>query len=297
MSEPNGAGALDGKVAIVTGAGQGLGRAHALTLAGEGAAVVVNDVSEGNATAVAAEILAAGGTAAANTDSVTDWEATRAMVDQAVRTFGDLHVVVNNAGFLRDRMSFSMEEADWDAVIDVHLKGHFCLSRHAGAWWREQAKGGEVTPRRIINTSSEAGLFGSASQANYASAKGGIITLTWVFARELGRYGVTANVIAPRARTQMTEKIPFFAAPDDGFDKYDPGHVAKVVAWLATDSTSDVNGQVFIVIGGDVHHVKPFEIDRTIHADGGWTVAGLQAARTELLGEGPLEPPQTGIGQ
>ena len=243
------------------------------------------------------EIAAAGGRAVANDASVSDWKGTQALVEQAVSEFGDLHVVVNNAGILRDKMSFSMDEAEWDAVIDVHLKGHFCLSHHAGVWWREQAKGGSAGQgRRIINTTSEAGLFGSAGQANYASAKGGIITLTWVLARELGKYGVTANVIAPRARTQMTDNMSFFAAPaDGGFDRYDPFHVSKAVAWLATDSTADINGQVFIVIGADVHLVRPFDIANTIHREGGWTVEALQAARGELFGDRPTGPPMTGV--
>mgnify|MGYP001473559927 CR=1 FL=1 len=287
-------GALDGKVAIVSGAGQGLGRAHALTLAAEGASVVVNDVA--GAQPVVDEITAAGGRAVASSASVSDWKATKELVDQAVDTYGDLHALVNNAGILRDKMSFSMDEAEWDAVIDVHLKGHFCLSHHAAVLWREQAKGGASTPRRIINTTSEAGLFGSAGQANYASAKGGIITLTWVLARELGKYGVTVNVIAPRARTQMTDNMSFFAPPaDGGFDRYDPFHVSKAVAWLATDSTGDINGQVFIVIGGDVHLVRPFDIANTIHRDGGWTVEELIAARAELFGDRPTGPPMTGV--
>jgi NAD(P)-dependent dehydrogenase (short-subunit alcohol dehydrogenase family) len=290
-------GALEGKVAVVSGAGAGLGRTHALALAAEGAAVVVNDVSSDNAKAVADEITSAGGRAGVHVASVSDWNAAKGLVDQAVETFGDLHIVVNNAGILRDRMSFSMEEAEWDAVIDVHLKGHFALSRHAGAWWRAQAKDGASVPRRIINTSSEAGLFGSAGQANYASAKGGIVTLTWVFARELARYGVTANVIAPRARTAMTANIGFFAPPEGGgYDKYDPAHVSQVVAWLATDGTSDINGQVFVVVGGDLHLVRPFEIVNSITQDGGWTVAGLEAARGTLLAGHKTEPPMTTVG-
>ena len=293
-------GALDGKVAVISGAGAGLGRTHALRLAAEGAAVVVNDVSAENAQAVVDEITAAGGRAASQVASVSNWDAAKALVDQAIETFGDLHIVVNNAGILRDRMSFSMDEAEWDAVLDVHLKGHFALSRHAGAWWRAQAKqsaDGAMTPRRIINTSSEAGLFGSAGQANYAAAKTGIVGLTWVFARELGKYGVTANAIAPRARTAMTADIPFFAAPaDGGYDKYDPAHVSQVVAWLATDATSDINGQIFVVVGGDVHLVRPFEIINSVSQEGGWTIEGLEGVRDKLFAGHKTQPPMTTVG-
>ena len=290
-------GALEGKVAIVTGAGQGLGRAHAVTLAAEGAAVIVNDVSEANARTVADEISAAGGRAATNTGSVADWAASKALIDQAVEDFGDLHIVVNNAGITRDRMSFSMDEADFDAVVNVHLKGHFCLSRHAGVWWREQSKAGTTTPRRIVNTTSEAGLFGSAGQANYASAKSGIVGLTWVFARELERYGVTTNAIAPRARTPMTEHMDLFKAPADGsFDKYDPVNVSRVVTWLASDRTADINGQVFVVVGGDVYLVLPPQITNRVRSKEGWTVDSLEAARGELLGDHKPEPPMTTVG-
>jgi 3-oxoacyl-[acyl-carrier protein] reductase len=287
-------GALDGKVAIVSGAGQGLGRTHALTLAAEGASVVVNDVS--GAQAVVDEITAAGGTAVANDASVSGWKAGKALIDQAVDTYGDLHVLVNNAGIIRDKMSFSMDEAEWDAVIDVHLKGHFCLSHHAGTWWREQSKAGTGTPRRIINTTSEAGMFGAAGQANYASAKAGIVSLTWVLARELSRYAVTANAIAPRARTQMTEKMTFLAAPQDGgFDRYDPAHVSQVVAWLATDGTAEINGQVFIVVGGDLYLVKPFAVASTVHRDQGWTIDELAAVQAKLMADQPAGPPNPGI--
>jgi NAD(P)-dependent dehydrogenase (short-subunit alcohol dehydrogenase family) len=290
-------GALDGRVAIVTGAGQGLGRAHAVTLAAEGAAVVINDVSAANAQGVADEIASAGGRAAINTSSVSDWKGSQALIEQAVDQFGDLHIVVNNAGIARDRMSFSMEEGDWDAVVDVHLKGHFCVSRHAGVWWREQAKAGVETPRRIINTTSEAGLFGSAGQANYASAKSGVVGLTWVFARELERYGVTTNAIAPRARTPMTEHMALFAPPEDGsFDKYDPANVSRIVTWLASDVTSDVNGQVFVVVGGDVYLVLPPQITNRIRSKDGWTIDALEAARAQLFGDHKTEPPMTTVG-
>jgi NAD(P)-dependent dehydrogenase (short-subunit alcohol dehydrogenase family) len=278
-------GALEGKVALVTGAGQGLGRAHALELAGEGARVVVNDVA--GADAVVAEIAASGGVAVANSGSVSDWPGAAAMVQQAIDTFGDLHVLVNNAGILRDTMSFNMGEAEWDAVIDVHLKGHFCLSHHAGAYWRDQAKAGATVGRRIINTSSEAGLYGSVGQANYASAKAGIIGLTWVFAREYERYGVTANAIAPRARTQMTKDIPLFAAKSEGeFDPFEPVHVARVVSWLATDASADISGQIFIVMGGGVHLVAPFEVAASLTKKGeGFTLAELEGGKAKLFAD------------
>ncbi len=279
-------GALDGKVAIVTGAGRGLGRAHSLTMAAEGAKVVVNDLGD-EAEAVVAEIEAAGGSAVANHASVSDWEATEALVAQAVETYGDLHIVVNNAGILRDKMSFNMDESDWDAVVDVHLKGHFCVSRHAGVYWRNQAKAGATVGRRIINTSSEAGLFGSAGQANYAAAKAGIIGLTLVFAREYGRFGVTANAIAPRARTRMTEDIEFFKAPEGGeaFDRFAPENVSSIVAWLASDAAADVSGQVFIVIGGDVHLFRPPAVDAAIKKGERWSIDELVASSGELFGE------------
>jgi NAD(P)-dependent dehydrogenase (short-subunit alcohol dehydrogenase family) len=279
---------LDGKVAVVTGAGQGLGRTHALTLAEAGASVVVNDLGDA-VDQVVEEIVAAGGRAVANHGSVSDWDAAAGLIQQAVDTYGDLHILVNNAGILRDRMSFNLEEAEWDAVIDVHLKGHFCTSRHAGAYWRDRAKAdpsAAATGRRIINTTSEAGLFGSAGQANYAAAKGGIVSLTWVFAREYERYGVTANVIAPRARTQMTESLPGFErTPEGDFDRFDPANVSRVVAWLATDEAAGINGQVFIVIGGDVHLVRSFEVVSAVRHDGPWPISDLIKATDELFGE------------
>jgi NAD(P)-dependent dehydrogenase (short-subunit alcohol dehydrogenase family) len=275
-------GALEGKVAIVTGAGQGLGRAHALELASEGANVVVNDVR--GADAVVSEIVSSGGHAVANTTSVSDWKASAELVEQAIDTYGDLHILVNNAGIIRDAMSFNMDEAQWDAVIDVHLKGHFCPSHHAGVYWRSQAKAGVTAGRRIINTSSEAGIYGSAGQANYASAKAGIIGFTWVFAREYERYGVTANAIAPRARTQMTENLPIFAPKAEGeFDPFEPVHVAKVVAWLATDASADISGQVFIVMGGGVHLVAPYAVAASLTKPGGFALADLQAGKASLF--------------
>jgi NAD(P)-dependent dehydrogenase (short-subunit alcohol dehydrogenase family) len=281
-------------VAIVTGAGRGLGRAHALRLASEGAAVVVNDLGE-DADTVVKEIVEVGGRAVANHGSVADWDSARELIEQAVETFGDLHVLVNNAGVLRDKMSFNIDEEDWDLVVKVHLKGHFCTSRHAGAWWREQAKAGATAGRRIVNTTSEAGLFGSTGQANYSAAKAGIVGMTLVFAREYERYGVTANVIAPRARTQMTESFPAFAAPEEGFDRFDPANVSSVVAWLATDAAADVNGQVFIVIGGDVHLVQGWTIVSTLHREGSaWPTEELASEKAALFAERPSGVPAFG---
>jgi len=290
-------GELDGKVAIVTGAGQGLGRAHALTLAREGAAVVVNDVNDVNVRAAADAIAAAGGRALVNTDSVAGWAAMERLVAETVETFGDLHIVVNNAGFLRDHMSFAMTEEEWDSVVAVHLKGHFNLARHAAVWWREQSKLGIQAPRRIINTTSEAGMFGSAGQANYAPAKGAIVSLTWTLSRELARYGVTVNAIAPRARTPMTEgTMSWSSGPiPEGWNRYDPVNVSEVVVWLASDRTSDVTGQVFVTVGGDLERVRPFEIASAAHTEGPWTPDALDAARDALFGGAPAEPPPAGL--
>jgi NAD(P)-dependent dehydrogenase (short-subunit alcohol dehydrogenase family) len=277
-------GTLDGKVAIITGAGRGLGRSHALLLASEGASVVVNDLGD-DAKTVVDEITTAGGKAVANGDSVADWAGAENMVNQAVEEFGDLHILVNNAGVLRDKMSFNMDESDWDTVIAVHLKGHFAPSRHAAVYWRNQAKAGNEAPRRIINTSSEAGLFANAGQANYAAAKSGIVTLAKVFGRELQKYNVTANAIAPRARTKMTEQFDFFSAPDDEaqFDKYAPENVSPVVAWLATDEAGDVSGQCFVVIGGGVYLVTHYDIANQITKDGRFTVEELAERKGELF--------------
>jgi NAD(P)-dependent dehydrogenase (short-subunit alcohol dehydrogenase family) len=279
-------GTLDGKVAIVTGAGRGLGRSHALLLASEGASVVVNDLGD-DAKTVVDEIVTAGGTAIANGDSVADWAGAENMVRQAVEELGDLHILVNNAGVLRDKMSFNMDESDWDTVIAVHLKGHFAPSRHAATYWRDQAKQGKEAPRRIVNTSSEAGLFANAGQANYAAAKSGIVTLAKVFGRELQKYQVTANAIAPRARTRMTDQFEFFNAPEeaDAFDEYAPENVSPVVAWLATDEAGDVSGQCFVVIGGGVYLVSHYDIVNAIKKEGRFTVAELTERKGELFGD------------
>ena len=244
-------------------------------------------------------IVAAGGRVIAHRGSVSDWSAAEQLVRSAVDTFGDLHVLVNNAGFIRDAMSFSMDEAQFDSVVDVHLKGHFAPAHFAAAYWRAQAKaageGATLVPRRIINTTSESGLFGGPGQANYGSAKGGIITMTLVEARELGRLNVTVNCIAPRARTPMTDINPKFAVPETGFDKYDPANVSPMVAWLASDDAADVSGQVFIVLGDQIHRIRPTEIASSITSgDHRWTVASIGLRRTDLFGDGPSGVPVWG---
>ena len=286
-------GLLDGKVAIVTGAGQGIGREEALLLASEGAKVVVNDIGaslqgEGGdkkpAQEVAELIIANGGEAVVNGDDISTWEGGKHVIDQAIDTFGDINILVNNAGILRDKMSFNMTESDWDDVIKVHLKGHFATSQHAAVYWRSQAKSGEDVYGRIINTSSEAGLFGNAGQANYSTAKAGIVGLTWTMARELSRIGVTVNAIAPRARTRMTENVfGEMAKTDDGFDKFDPKNIANPIGFLAAPEAADISGQVFVVFGGDVWAMGGFHVVGEIHRDAAWTPAEMLAAKGELF--------------
>jgi NAD(P)-dependent dehydrogenase (short-subunit alcohol dehydrogenase family) len=256
-------GICEGRVVIVTGAGRGLGRAHALALAGEGARVVVNDTgaeldgsgrSPSPAEAVVAEIGASGGAAIASGHDVADFSQAAALVQAAIDSFGRLDAVVNNAGIVRDRMFVTTGEQEWDAVVGVHLKGHFAVSRHAAAYWRDLAKSGRPVNARIVNTSSGAGLLGSVGQAAYSAAKAGIACLTLVQAAELGRYGVTANAIAPAARTRMTEAVfaASMAAPADrsAFDPMAPENVSPLVVWLASAESADVTGQVFEIEAG-----------------------------------------------
>jgi len=256
-------GICNGRVVIVTGAGNGLGKAYALGLAAEGAKVVVNDLgvgthgeageSKGAAQKVVEEIQAAGGQAVANTDDVADWEAGKRIVQTALDAFGDLHAVVNNAGFVRDRMFVSCTPEEWDAVLRVHLRGHFCTSRHAVDYWRAQQKAGKTVDARIINTTSGAGLQGSVGQSAYSTAKGGIATLTLVQAAELSRYGITANALAPNARTRMTATGGFdMNAKADEFDVFAPENTAPLVAWLCSSDSRDVTGQVFELKGGKI---------------------------------------------
>ena len=286
---------LDERVAIVTGAGRGLGREEARALAAAGAAVIVNDIGaslsgEGQDESPAAEVVrtitAAGGTAVVNGEDVGDWEGARRTIEQAYDTFGRLDVLVNNAGVLRDRMSFNMSEDEFDLVMKVHTKGHFAMSRHACERWRNAAKTSGTVFGRIINTSSEAGLFGNAGQANYAAAKAGIAALTWVEARELSRYGVTSNAIAPRARTRMTETLfggDGMAAKEGVFDQWDPRNIANVVAFLAAPESADVNGQILVVFGADVYVMSAFQAIGQVTRDKAWTPSELVAAKGDMF--------------
>jgi NAD(P)-dependent dehydrogenase (short-subunit alcohol dehydrogenase family) len=288
------AGICAGRVVIVTGAGRGLGRAHALELARQGAQVVVNDLgaeldgsgsSKGPAAEVVAEIEAAGGEAVVNGDDVADWKGAARLVQTAVDTFGRLDVVVNNAGFLRDRMFVNATEDEWDAVVRVHLKGHFCPSRHACAYWRDRVKAGEKVDARIINTSSGAGLQGSLSQSVYSAAKAGIAALTLVQAAELGRYGITANAIAPSARTRMTEEAfkDMMARPESGFDAMAPENVSPLVAWLGSAASRDVTGRVFEVAGGKISVADGWRTGPEVDRGERWDAGAVGGAVRELL--------------
>ena len=248
----------EGRVAIITGAGRGIGREHALLLAHHGAKVVVNDLGgsmdgEGNdagpAQQVVDEVKAMGGEAIANTDDISDWDGAERLVQSAVDTFGGLDVLINNAGILRDRMLTNMSEAEWDAVIKVHLKGTFAPCRHAAAYWRERSKAGEANDARIINTSSPSGIYGNVGQTNYGAAKAGIASFTIIAAKELGRYGVTVNAIAPAALTRMTEGLGMGQAPEEIKEQMSPAHIAPIVTWLASPESAHVTGRVFDVTG------------------------------------------------
>jgi NAD(P)-dependent dehydrogenase (short-subunit alcohol dehydrogenase family) len=287
---------LEGKVAIVTGAGRGIGREHALALARAGAKVVVNDLGatlagEGAdatpAQRVVAEIESLGGAAVANGDDVADFAGAERMVGQAVDTFGRLDILVNNAGITRDRMLVNMSEEEWDSVIAVHLKGHFAPTRHAAAHWRERAKGGEDVRGRVINTSSPSGVFGNVGQTNYGAAKAGIAALTVIAAQELGRYGVTVNCLAPNARTRMTEatfgEIP---VPDEGFDTMDPANIAPIVVALCADEAQDITGQCFFVYGGAVSVLRPWDSGELLARDSRWDPDEFLAALRERFPDG-----------
>jgi NAD(P)-dependent dehydrogenase (short-subunit alcohol dehydrogenase family) len=279
-----------GRVAIVTGAGRGLGQAHALELARQGARVVVNDVDD-SSVAVAKEI-----DGVACVGDVADWAGARRLVTTALETWGRLDVLVNNAGFVRDRMLVATEEEEWDAVVRVHLRGHFAPTRCAAGYWREEAKAGRPVAARIINTTSGAGLLGSVGQAAYSAAKAGIATLTLVEAAELGRYGVTANAIAPAARTRMTETVfaEMMRRPDAGFDAMAPENVAPLVAWLASADAADVTGRIFEVAGGRIAVACGWRAGPAVDRGARWAAAEVGAAVRDLLAHAPVPTPPYG---
>jgi len=281
---------LDGRVAIVTGAGRGLGRVEAIELARLGASVVVNDLgvaADGSgvdhepAESVVEEIRQAGGKAVPHYGDVADWNDSKALLQKAISEFGDMHILLNNAGFCRDRMLFKMSEEEFDAVIRVHLKGHFCNMRHAAEYWRGKSKqaGGPIWGR-LISTSSEAFLMGNSGQPNYAAAKAGIVAMTMEAARECIRWGVTANVICPRARTRMIESSPWasiFAKPDEGFDHFAPENVTPIVAYLCSPHADNISGQVFIPFGKTVTVLSRPQKDNVFESPEAWTIESLAA--------------------
>jgi NAD(P)-dependent dehydrogenase (short-subunit alcohol dehydrogenase family) len=289
---------LDGRVAIVTGAGRGIGREHALLLASEGAKVVINDLGgapdgEGSdrtaAQLVATEIEERGGTAVANGDDVADWEGGQRLIQTALEAFGGLHILVNNAGILRDRVLVNMTEDEWDSVMRVHLKGHFVPTRFAAAYWRAQAKAGNPVHGSVINTTSTSGLFSNPGQTNYGAAKSGLATFTEIAAKELGRYDVRVNAIAPVARTRLTLSTPGLeeriAAPanPDAFDEWDPANISPLVAWLSTEECH-VSGRVFLVKGGQIGVFTPWAIEEEITQSQRWTLDQLDARMGTMVG-------------
>ncbi|QQD19586.1 SDR family NAD(P)-dependent oxidoreductase [Spongiibacter nanhainus] len=287
------------RVVIITGAGGGLGAAHARSFAAEGASVVVNDINRDAAQAVVDEIVAAGGKAIVNTSDITNYQDSLNAVKEAIDAFGDLHVVLNNAGINRDRMFASMTEDEWDAIMAVHLKGHFCISSHAVHYWRGQSKEGKAVDARILNTTSGAGLQGSIGQSNYAAAKAGIAALTLNQAAELARYGITANAVAPAARTNMTTAVPAMAErmakPDDGsFDYFAPENVSSLLVWLGSAESSHVTGRVFEAEGGKISLADGWRLGPELDKGARWEPAELKAAVDELIAK--AVPPQKVYG-
>jgi len=283
-------GICNGRTVIITGAGGGLGRAYALAFAAEGANVLVNDIRAEAAADVAGEICSKGGRAIANSDDITSLDSAQRIVDAALAAFGEVHVLVNNAGVLRDRMFISLSEEDWDLVMRVHLKGHYCLANILGRRWRDLAKTGTPVAARIINTSSGAGLQGSIGQSNYAAAKGGIASLTLVQAAELARYGVTANALAPAARTAMTESAmpEVVKPPEDGsFDAWAPENVAPLVVWLGSELSGQVTGQVFESQGGRISLGDGWRTGVTRDKGAAWRVEEVGVAVEAILAEAP----------
>ena len=298
-------GGLDGRVCIITGAGRGIGREHALLFAAEGAKVVVNDLggapdgtgaSAGPAHDVVDEIRAMGGEAVANADDVADFDAAAGIIKTAVDTFGRLDVVVNNAGILRDRMFVNIQPDEWDATIRVHLRGHFCVGRHASSYWRDRAKAGESVDARLINTSSGAGLMGSVGQTAYAAAKAGIAAMTIVQAVELGRYGVTANGLAPSARTRLTEGVfnDMMKEVESGFDAMDPDNISPLVVWLGSAESRDVTGRLFEIEGGVLSVCDGWQHGPRIEKDRRWEPSEVGPALRELIAQAPPPAPVYG---
>ena len=276
------------RTVIVTGAGGGLGRSYALALGAAGANVVVNDINRETATATVDQIAGAGGSAEISTLDITDHNEAGRMVQSTIDSFGDIHGVVNNAGICRDRMFASLNPEEWDAVISVHMKGHYCLANHAAKHWRAKSKEGEQVTGRIINTSSGAGLLGSVGQSNYSAAKGGILTLTLVQAAELRRYGVTSNALAPQARTAMTEDVfaDMMKIPEDGsFDRYDPDNVAPLVVWLASEASRHVTGQCFELFGGKLSVAEGWRTGPTEDKGERWQADEIGATIDRLITE------------
>ena len=288
------AGICDGRIVIITGAGRGLGREYALAFAAEGAKVVVNDIGtslsgEGLDSSPAQDVVnaitASGGQATANHDDVADWEGARRLIATATETFGGLDVVVNNAGIVRDRMFVSATTDEWDATMRVHLRGHFCVARHAVDYWRTQQKAGAPVDARIINTTSGAGLQGSIAQAAYSAAKGGIAALTLVQAAELGRYGITANALAPAARTRMTEQAfaDRMAHVADGFDAQDPANIAPAVVWLGSADAAGVTGQVIELEGGRITLANGWQSGPGLDSGARWNPSDVGKAMRGLI--------------
>ena len=298
-------GICDGRVVIVTGAGRGIGRGHALEFAHQGAKLVVNDLgaevdgngsSTGPAGEVVDEIRAMGGEAIANGENVADFEGARRLVQSAIDAFGDLHVLVNNAGILRDRMLVNMTEEEWDSVITVHLKGTFAPTRHAAEYWREQTKAGKTVDARVICTSSTSGIFGNPGQSNYGAAKAGIASFAIIASRELGRYGVTVNAIAPAARTRMTENLggALNAEVDAAaFDRAAPENIAPLVVWLGSEESAGITGQVFLVMGGSIRVAEGWRPGPGVKQDDRWDPAELGAVIPDLVKQAtpPTGPP------
>jgi NAD(P)-dependent dehydrogenase (short-subunit alcohol dehydrogenase family) len=303
MKEPDMSEKLcDGRVVVITGAGNGLGRAHALAFAAEGAKVVVNDLGSGRdgdgasggpAQQVADEIVAAGGAAVANTDDISSWDGAGGLVRQAVEEFGGIDVLVNNAGILRDRMAVSMTERDWDSVVAVHLKGTFATLHHAAAYWREQAKNGRPVDARIINTTSPSGLFGSVGQTNYGAAKAGIASMTIIAAAELARYGVTVNAVAPTAMTRLTEDIEMMRQAAETTD-LSPEAISPLVVWLGSAASKEVTGRVFGAMGNRITVLEGWVNGPAVDAAERWAPAALTDVVPALVAK--AAPNANGLG-